>query len=255
MLLQNKVALITGASTGIGAAAARLFAREGASVVVTARSEDRLAALAEEIKAAGGRAVAVVADMTSDDDCARAVATAVDAFGHLDVAFNNAGVGPEARPLTDGSPETWQATLALNLTGVAQCMRHEIRAMVAAGGGSIVNNGSTAAFYGTAYSAAYSATKHGLVGLSKATAAEYGAAGVRVNVVNPGVTETPQASWLDAFPGGRDGVARWNALKRIADPAEVAEAALWLCSDRSSFVTGAVLPVDGGYTAIAPYVG
>jgi A-factor type gamma-butyrolactone 1'-reductase (1S-forming) len=256
MLLRDKVALITGASTGIGAAAARLFGQEGASVVVSARSADKLAALVEQIQAAGGRAVSVVADMTSDDDCAHAVTTAVESFGRLDVAFNNAGMGPEARPLADGSSEAWDATLALNLTGVAQCMRHEIRAMLATGGGSIVNNGSTAAFYGTAFSAAYSATKHALVGLSKAAAAEYGAAGIRVNVVNPGVTETPQASpWLDSIPGERDRVANWNALKRIADPAEVAEAALWLCSDRSSFVTGAALPVDGGYTAIAPYVG
>lgn len=256
MLLRDKVALITGASTGIGAAAARLFAREGASVVVSARSADKLAALVDEIETAGGRAVAAVADMTVDDDCARAVATAVDSFGRLDVAFNNAGIGPEARPLVDGAAEVWDATLALNLTGVARCMRHEIRAMLTSGGGAIVNNGSTAAFYGTAFSAAYSAAKHGLVGLSKTAAAEYGAADVRVNVVNPGVTETPQpAPWLDSVPGERERVAKWNALKRIADPEEVAEAALWLCSDRASFVTGAVLPVDGGYTATAPYVG
>lgn len=248
MLLKGKVALITGASTGIGAAAARLFATEGASVVLVARSADKLAALAEET---GG--VAVVADVTSDADCARAVSVAVERFGRLDAAFNNAGVGPDARPLVDSTPETWDHTLSLNLTAVAQCMRHEIRAMT--DGGAIVNNGSTAAFYGTATASAYSATKHGVVGLSKAAAAEYGRAGIRVNVVNPGVVETPMVeSWLST-PGERERVEGWNALKRLATPSEVAEAALWLLSDRASFVTGAALAVDGGYTAIAPGVG
>jgi NAD(P)-dependent dehydrogenase (short-subunit alcohol dehydrogenase family) len=256
MLLTDKVALITGASTGIGAAAARLFAREGASVVLSARSADKLTELVDEIRAAGGQAVHAVADVSRDEDCAAAVAAAVDEFGRLDVAFNNAGIGPEAKTLTDGSPEVWDATLATNLTGVAQCMRHEIRAMLANGGGSIVNNASTAAFFGTAFAAAYAAAKHGLVGLSKAAAGEYGSSGIRINVVNPGVIETPQtAPWLDSIPGERERVAKWNALKRLARPEEVAEAAMWLLSDRASFITGAELAVDGGYTAIAPYVG
>lgn len=160
MLLADKVAIITGASTGIGAASAR----EGASVVLSAR---------------GGQARRPGRGL------------------RLDVAFNNAGIGPEGIPLADGTPRSWEATLATNLTGVAQCMRHEIRAMLSSGGGAIVNNASTAAFFGTAFAAAYSASKHGLVGLTKTAAAEYGSAGIRVNVVNPGVTETPQATPLN----------------------------------------------------------
>jgi NAD(P)-dependent dehydrogenase (short-subunit alcohol dehydrogenase family) len=179
----------------------------------------------------------------------------VDRFGRLDVAFNNAGIGPEGTFFADGSPDFWDTTLQVNLTGVAHCMRHEIRAMLGSGGGAIVNNASTAAFYGTAFASAYSTAKHGLIGLTKTAAAEYGRSGIRVNAVSPGVVETLQTEQWFSIPGERERAATWNALKRLASPSEVAEAALWLLSDRASFVTGVALPVDGGYTAIAPGVG
>jgi NAD(P)-dependent dehydrogenase (short-subunit alcohol dehydrogenase family) len=147
--------------------------------VLAARSEDKLKELVSEITASGGSAEYVVADLARDEDSGRAVQTAQDTFGRLDVAFNNAGIGPEGVRLADGSPDVWQATLDLNLTGVARCMRYEIQAMLAGSGGAIVNNGSTAAVFGTAFSAAYSAAKHGLVGLSKTAASEYGTSGIR----------------------------------------------------------------------------
>ncbi|MDH6112139.1 NAD(P)-dependent dehydrogenase (short-subunit alcohol dehydrogenase family) [Kitasatospora sp. MAP12-15] len=247
-LLSGRIALITGASSGIGAAAARVFAREGATVVLFARREAQLAALVAELRHKGAEAAYVVGDVTNSQDVARAVDFAVERFGRLDAAFNNAGIGGDQTPLHLMDDDVYDAIIDTNVRGVWNCLRHEIRAMLASGGGAIVNNSSVGGLVAIPAAAPYVASKHAVVGLTRAAAAEYARQGIRVNSVAPGVTRSEiTVDWFDRNPGLEEVVQGMTPQGRTAGPEEIAEAAAWLCSDRASFVTGVVMPVDGGF--------
>lgn len=247
-LLPHKVTLVTGASSGIGAAAARVFAREGARVVLAARREDRLAALAAELREQGAEASYVVTDVTRPDDARRAVEFAVERYGRLDAAFNNAGIGGDRTPMHLMGDDLYDTIMDVNVRGVWNCLRHEISAMLATGGGAIVNNSSVAGLVAIPAAAPYVAAKHAVVGLTRAAADEYAKQGIRVNAVAPGTTRSEiTADWFDRNPGLEEVVNGMTPQGRTAAPEEIAEAAAWLLSDRSPFLTGVVMPVDGGF--------
>ncbi|MEU3501477.1 glucose 1-dehydrogenase [Streptomyces hundungensis] len=250
-MVEGKVVMITGASSGIGAAAARLFAAEGAAVVLMARREDRLAALVEEITGAGGRAVASAGDVVRGADVARAVDRAVESFGRLDGAFNNAGWASAGADLHEVDDEVYDRIMDVNVRGVWNCLRHQIPAMLATGSGAIVNTSSSAGVVATGAVAPYVAAKHAVLGLTKAAAAEYGARGIRVNALVVASTRTELMEGVIAeTPALEEVFVARQIQRRMADPVEVAQGALWLCSDRASFVTGSAVATDGGLTAI-----
>ncbi len=245
---EGKVALITGASRGIGAATARLFAQEGATVVLASRSEEEMARIVEEIRANGGEAMAVKTDVAEAASVETLIKRTVDAYGRLDIAVNNAGIAGGNKPLVEVTEEVFDRVIAVNLKGVFLGMKYEIPAMLASGGGAIVNLSSTVGLVGTgAGIAPYIASKHGVVGLTKAAALEYGGQHIRVNAIAPGTTRTSVNERWIADEQIRQRITSGIPLGRVADPAEVAEAILWLCSDAASYVTGVTLPVDGGY--------
>ncbi|MGW5638961.1 SDR family NAD(P)-dependent oxidoreductase [Streptomyces sp. NPDC003832] len=247
-LLEGKHAFITGASSGIGAAAARVFCREGAAVTLAARREERLSALVDELRATGCEAQYVVVDVVRKEQVEEGVARAVERFGRLDVAFNNAGVAAAGTPIHMMGDEVYDTVMDVNVRGMWNCLRHEISAMLDEGG-SIVNTSSTAGLVATPVAAPYIAAKHAVIGLTKAVATEYAARGIRVNAIVPGATHSEMTdAWMAAFPGVEEELVRAALLPRIAEPEEIAEAAAWLSSDRASFVVGAAMPVDGGWT-------
>ncbi len=246
-LLGGKVAIVTGASRGIGAAAARAFAEAGATVVLAARTAEAIAAIAEEINAAGARALAIPTDVTDPESVKRLVEKTVTTFGRLDVAFNNAGAGHMPTPLAEISFEDFEVGLKANLYGAFLGMKFEIPAMLAAGGGAIVNMSSTAGLQGAPGMGPYAAGKHGVVALTKSAALDYGKSNIRVNALAPGPIVNEQMSRL---PEDRlQQIARFIPLGRLGRTEEVARAAVWLCSDDASFITGAVLSIDGGRLA------
>lgn len=250
MNMQGKVVIVTGASAGIGRATALAFGREGASVVVADVDVARGETVADEIERLGVEALFVPADISRADEVVALVARAVERFGRLDYAFNNAGVEGEAAPTGDCTLENWHRTIGINLTGTFMCMHAEIARMLETGGGSIVNNSSVAGLVGFAGIPAYTASKHGVVGLTKAAALEYATQGIRVNAVCPGIIATEM---ITRFTHG-DAAAAAQLLQtepvgRLGKPEEVADAVVWLCSEQASFVTGQAIAVDGGFVA------
>ncbi|MFI2609929.1 SDR family NAD(P)-dependent oxidoreductase [Kitasatospora sp. NPDC018619] len=250
-LLAGKVALITGAGRGIGAAAARLFAREGARVLLVARTQDQLKAVTEEVRAAGGTAEYAVCDLADGASVRAAVDRAVDLYGRLDVAFNNAATSMPPAPVDHVSEADLDHLYAVNLKGPWLAMSAEVAAIRAtAGTGAIVNNSSVGSLMGNPALPAYGAMKRAVNSLTESAAITYGPEGIRVNAIAPGTTLTEMVrAWNDHSPGVIDQLNARTPLRRAADPAEIAQAAAWLLSDRASYVTGAVLPVDGGMRA------
>ena len=252
--LEGKSALVTGGASGIGRATALAFAREGARVAVADILEDAAQNTVSEIEAMGGQALAIACDVTDDDAVKAMIARAVDAFGSLDCAFNNAGIAPYqvnagGQKIADVAPEAWRRVIDVNLTGVWLCLRHEVAQMRAQGsGGVIINTASILGLVGTATSSAYVAAKHGVVGLTKVAAADHAEDNIRVNAVCPGYIETPMTEETMRRRGER--ILARVPMARMGKAGEIAEAVVWLCSPKASFVTGVSWAVDGGYTAI-----
>lgn len=249
-LLDEKIALITGGASGIGRATALAFAREGANVVVADLQQELGEKVAAEARDLGGDSVYVNADVTREDQISAMVNDTVERFGGLDCAVNNAGTSGKPGPLQTLSAEDWARTLAVNLTSVFLCLKHELLAMLERGGGSIVNVASGAGLIAVPGMAPYAASKHGVLGLTKTAAVENARSGVRVNAICPGSTDTPMLrSTMDASPQMEKLILASTPGGRLGSAEEIAEAALWLCSDRASFVNGESMLVDGGAVA------
>jgi len=246
-ILTGKVALIAGASRGIGAETARAFARAGAAVVLGARDEQALESVAADIRAAGGQALAVRTDVADAASMESLVEQTVGTFGRLDAAFNNATAGPMPAPLADIDPAEFDQGIATNIRGTFLGLKYQIPAMLRTGGGTIVNMASGAGLTGVANLAAYVAGKAGIIGLTKVAALDYADRGVRVNVVAPGPILTHHLEAAGEEAQRQAGLS--IPMRRIGQSSEVADMVLWLCSDRSSFVTGTVIPIDGGQSA------
>jgi len=247
--MQGKVALITGGGSGIGRAASVAFARAGAKVVIGDVVADGGNRTVELIRDTGGEATFVHTDVTVGREVERLVKTAVDTYGGLDCAYNNAGIEGAQGGIVDCTEEEWQRVIAVDLTGVWLCLKHEIPAMIKRGRGSIVNTSSVMGLVGAPSIPAYIASKHGVAGLTKAAALEFAKAGIRVNAVCPGAIRTPMIERILAAGTTEASLAAPQAIPRLGRPEEIAAAVVWLCSDAASFVTGVTMPVDGGWTA------
>jgi NAD(P)-dependent dehydrogenase (short-subunit alcohol dehydrogenase family) len=249
-LLTGKVALVTGGGSGIGQATALTMAREGASVVIADRDEVAAATTLEMIADQGGRGLTIIVDTSEARGIEVLVRRAVDSYGRLDCAVNNAAIRGPTVLTAEYTEENWDRILSTNLKGVWLCMKFEIGQMLCQGGGTIVNIASNFGLVGSRKMSAYSASKHGVIGLTKTAALEYACQNIRVNAVCPGPTRTPfMENVLRAHPEALQDMESTVPIGRVGRSSEIAEAVVWLCSDRASFVTGAALPVDGGFLA------
>ena len=248
---ENKVALVTGAASGMGLATARAFAAAGAAVVLADFREDAVKAEAQKLAAAGHKTIAIRCDVSDDAQVAAMVDRTVAEFGRLDAAFNNAGVMAHIAPTAESTREDWDRVIGINLGGVWSCMKHELRHMERQGSGAIVNNASVGALTGKPGIGSYIASKHGVVGLTRTAALEYVKHGIRVNAVNPGLIDTPVSR--DVVNGNEQAyeeIAKHVPIGRADRPEEIASAVLWLCSPGASYVVGHALTVDGGMTVV-----
>ena len=245
----GRVAIVTGASSGIGRTSALFYARDGAKVVVSDLNKDGGQETVQLIQAAGGDAFFVKTDVSNPSDCEELVKKTVEKYGRLDLACNNAGIGGESNMTADYSIEGWQKVIAVNLSGVFYCVKYEIAEMLKTGGGAIVNMASILGQVGFAGSPAYVAAKHGVVGLTRDAALEYAAKGIRVNAIGPAFISTPLIAAIEENAEANSGLIALHPMGRLGKPEEVAELVIWLSSNRASFITGAYYPVDGGYLA------
>lgn len=248
--LKNKVALVTGGGSGIGQATAKVFARQGAAVVVADMDLEGADATVSEIDKFGGEASSVRIDVSDPSDVQAMIDAVLDRHGRIDCAFNNAGIsGPMGAVLDEYSLEDWDRVFSVNCRGVMLCMQAEIKQMLKQGGGSIVNTASIWGLVGSFGSSAYVASKHAVVGITKSAGIEYSARGIRVNAVSPGTIRTPILQpAIESFDNFEETMVAAHPIGRIGEPREVGEAVAWLCSDAASFVVGQNLPVDGGFT-------
>ena len=248
--LEGKVGLVTGGTSGIGRETAVLFAKAGAKVVVAGRREHEGQETVDLIRAASGECLFVRTDVSKAPEVEAMVQQAIERFGRLDVTFNNAGIEGAYGPIVRQSEEDFDTTINVNLKGVWLCLKYEIRQMLRqGGGGAIVNMASVFGLVGSAGTSAYSASKHGVIGLTKTAALENAKKGIRVNAVCPGFVETPMSDRTLRFPTAHKFAVSCHPMGRLGKPAEVAEAVLWMCSERASFMTGQVLGLDGGFLA------
>ncbi|CAA0111263.1 2,5-dichloro-2,5-cyclohexadiene-1,4-diol dehydrogenase [Zhongshania aliphaticivorans] len=249
-MIKGKVVIITGAGSGIGKGTALVMAKEGAKLVLADIDREAVEAVCKEVNGIDGDATFIQTDVTDVEQVEAMVDHALKTYGRLDCAFNNAGIEGQLVPLDEIDVADFDRTMSVNLKGVFLCMKYQIKVMEKSGGGSIVNNSSVMGMVASPLISTYCASKHAVIGLTKSAALDYVNKNIRINAVCPGGVETPMVTQvLKETPDALEDVLAAVPAKRLASPEELAEAVIWLCSDRSSFLTGAAVPVDGGYTA------